>query len=655
MTTRYIAIACGKWNTERNLYETTNNPQDALIGCELDENYKTPEYFDLVKKPTSQYEHMKETTLKENKRGHRISYMTLDHHHAYSAYAKNNYTDEEIRKMRIKKGAFLAFITINTTENKKARGNLVDIQQWFPNKNKQQIATMVNEKLPEYPTEFFSLEQIKPILKKECEIYRKAIKERIKKPLKEAWNYISPCLISPSKTSQELFKHEMKKQTYTKKYTDYKTGQQKTFKTTYRGWLYKKEWNKEKNRWMNEKLPRTKHPEILKSACRGARIELFNTSKEIINNVYKVDQKSSYPAGMINNEWADLTTETHTKYPETEILNEIGVTEAEIEITKDTHIGYLPFRMPGKEAGKPITIYPRKKGTIIRDVWVNQEITEAIKTGNYKINTLYQSVTYKKLPFNPFTNFFQKLYDIKEGQNTGLKHIAKLMMNSFTGRFAYTKSEKDIKKIKIGEAKKYAIQGYEYITEIGNGEILIEKNIGEPQYDKNSHPLYYALCTYYVRHAMYEQMKKIPEEDLIYLTTDCICFKEKQNLQKFKIGKTIGDWAIEKENATGQFWSEQAYEIDGETRISGFTDITNEQANTGKTITQEQTIGINRAIKQGTPELAGTTETIKKHFDGQQKTPKRLRTHPLIMTAELPWLMVDQKKDFEQFMGIKLT
>ena len=98
----------------------------------------------------------------------------------------------------------------------------------------------------------------------------------------------------------------------------------------------------------------------------------------------------------------------------------------------------------------------------MRSWWTTHEIIKAIKEG-YQILEMHKAIVYtKNLPFNPFKEYIETLYQIKlEGGM--LSHTAKILLNGLTGKLAQTRMEYDQRIVHRSETHLYEDQGYKIV------------------------------------------------------------------------------------------------------------------------------------------------------------------------------------------------
>jgi len=143
---------------------------------------------------------------------------------------------------------------------------------------------------------------------------------------------------------------------------------------------------------------------------------------------------------------------------------------------------------------------------------------------------------------------------------------------------------------------------------------------------------------------LYKKMKELPEEDLLYVSTDAITFKGKDNLKLFKMGTGLGEWKIEDSGNEFEGWNEQYYRIGTNIKASGVSKskLSLKAIHEGKVETTAM-FTMKMAWKKGEFENMGKFED--KIFN-LSKTPKRFRPHPDFIIENL---------DSEMLYGVELA
>jgi DNA-directed RNA polymerase subunit RPC12/RpoP len=354
------------------------------------------------------------------------------------------------------------------------------------------------------------------------------------------------------------------------------------------------------------RLHPTRNHMFIRRAYRGARTECFQQG--ILKDITVIDLNSLYPTCMTKMEIPDLLSERRIKNPEfyysiDELLNMIGVAKAIVDFP-NSQIGYLPVRgVHGKGIYFPRGI--RAEGT-----WTLFELRRAREEG-YKIIEIKEAVVYRELPFNPFKVMVEKLYAQRKSSEAVMNFTIKLVLNSLYGKFAQFIGDKERAICHRADFKDYENKGFEIESEWGEEYSLVKEQ--EKKLPRFANPIISIYTTAYARDELYRHLKKIPFEDLCYCDTDSCMFKG-NHLDKFKIGKELGEFKIEYENVIVAFVKEKVYQIvDSEGKIikTTFAGITN------RNLTPEQLWGkqeienkimytINMGLRTGNWEKVGT-------------------------------------------------
>jgi hypothetical protein len=302
------------------------------------------------------------------------------------------------------------------------------------------------------------------------------------------------------------------------------------------------------------------YPKKVREAFRGGRNEAFQVGK--FENVSMVDINSLYPYVMSIMKFPDLKTEKYIVKPSITLFNEIrktgilGVVECEIE-APNIDLGYLPIRFQGMQ------MYPTNR--TLKGTWTILEIERALELG-YKLNYINWMVTYNENEINPFENYIKELYEMRLNAEGNFKSVIKLLMNNLYGKFSQYRNEKDYKIVLRHEVQSYIDDGYEVTCSMGNKYIISkEGELYQPSY---TNAIISILITAYARDYLYNQLKKIPKEDLLYCDTDSVMFKGNY-LDKFKQGNQMGEFKIELNNVECKILGEKRYYIHDRVKISG--------------------------------------------------------------------------------------
>ena len=248
------------------------------------------------------------------------------------------------------------------------------------------------------------------------------------------------------------------------------------------------------------------------AALSGARVELFSGGGN--GRIAYCDINSLYP-------WC-MTQNFPTHFEKLETLDGYGIAKIEIEIPKMT-VAPLPV----KDAEGRL-IFPIGK---FDGVWTIHEIKNAVKCGGkvLKIHWILGSKT-----GNPFyRDYIQQMYQNRLESSGGAENLFwKLLMNNLYGRLAIggiiTRSM-----ILTDENE---MDGIAY----GN-KLLCDVEMPLPEFTNYLHA---AHVLSYGRLRLFEFLKKIPAQDLIYCDTDSVIFFCKGDLP-FPVSKELGGMKLE--------------------------------------------------------------------------------------------------------------
>ena len=126
-----------------------------------------------------------------------------------------------------------------------------------------------------------------------------------------------------------------------------------------------------------------------------------------------------------------------------------------------------------------------------------------------------------------------KMYKLRKLLPKKKSMIIKLLMNSLYGKFGETRVNKDTTSCKREDFDKYIEDGWNVVA-VYEDEYIIQKttSITIP---KHANVYISTMITALARDYLYENLKKIPFDDLVYCDTDSIIFQG-DHLNKFKVG-----------------------------------------------------------------------------------------------------------------------
>lgn len=364
-----------------------------------------------------------------------------------------------------------------------------------------------------------------------------------------------------------------------------------------------------------DKLSETYRKEEIEKAYRGGRIEAFKIGE--FENVSEIDCNSLYPYAAMNIRFPDLKSERRIWRPleivkKEELLNRIGIAKAIVKNTKD-EIGLLPIRAGTEEKNE--NYYP-KEGKILVGTWTLMELKKAEEEG-YRIENIEWAVTYKETK-NPFKIITPEIYKKKETAKTEIdRWLNKQIMNRSYGKLAQKNKTKEVEIINVEDANKYLNETWEIVAEQGKYNRVIERT-KETTPKKHYAPIIPCLINAWARIYMYETIKKIGKEKVIYIGTDGIYYTG-EIPKEIEISKEIGQWKKEAENQTMIIFGKNSYSIGKQIRISGI--------NTKKMTIEEFKEGLVKITRMETAKTTRKKEDWGKFKEQQRDLKKQLETN----------------------------
>ena len=343
-----------------------------------------------------------------------------------------------------------------------------------------------------------------------------------------------------------------------------------------------------------------KRPKLLREAFRGGDNRAFQLGKH--ENCTLIDANGLYTYVMKDlMEFPDLRSESFSKNPSVGLLeeyikNEIGVARVTM-IAEGIEFPYIPIRYTKYQ------IFPRSGK--MRGTWTFTELKKAIELG-YKIENVEWCMRWQKAKVNPLSEFVKELYELEKQDKEGYGRVIKLIRNNLFGKFSQYKTNKDYEIVERWKVQDYIENGYESTTTLGNKYIMVKENDAyDPSY---TNAIISIQITALARLYMYEQMDKIPVEDLLYTDTDSIMFKG-NHIDKFPIGKELGEFKIVSKG-TAKILGEKRYYIDEDVKISGISkrDIKKEIIEHELDVVTKKMVGLQKGIYEGKMDLVGGFE-----------------------------------------------
>jgi hypothetical protein len=312
-------------------------------------------------------------------------------------------------------------------------------------------------------------------------------------------------------------------------------------------------WNKNKN-----ELRRTLRWEQIKGAYRGGRVQAIKTGH--YNNVTTIDINSLYPWACTKIKFPDLASERMTWKPK-DLNEEIGIARILIK-NVNNKIGILPIRTPNG------SYYPTK-GKYLIGTWTHREIKKAISEG-YKLISTEWKVTYKEATNNPLKNYMNEMY--KKRKESKTKHddwFYKQLMNSALGKFGQRRNEEETIIDDIEKSTEYLKRGYKMIKGI-DMNIMYKKTLNTEKRKGFFCPIIPTIVNAEARIRLYDEMKKIPQKDLLYVDTDSLTLKNYlTHKDKFSVGVGLGEFKKEQSNVDCEIKTKKTYRIGNTVKISG--------------------------------------------------------------------------------------
>jgi hypothetical protein len=545
-------------------YIPTLDATKFALGCIITDNRKTAKFFTDKEE---MYQYLIELIKTERKYGHKLYVYAHNHSYDLASYAHDHITDtEELNIIRQK--PLMAIL--------EGSGFLLDTLSFYKSDLKT-IGEFIGIPKLKMPKTVKTIEELKPYLLRDTQIVMKGI-QTIRDEM-EKMGHKPRKMLTAGNLAMSYFKTYISNQYYNG--------------IPFSSYLYRKGW-----------IHQTRHHEFIRKAYRGARVECFKSGR--FEGVNMLDINSLYPYVLANEiTMPDLLkeekiTEPEELYDKKEIMEMIGVAEATVQFpTKN--VMYLPLKY-----NNGIYFPPTTKA---RGYWTIQELAKAEKEG-YEVEEIHNVVKYKPLPFNPFTKLMEELYDLRMRSDKTLGYVIKLLMNSLSGKFAQYRGKKEIKVCTREDSHIYREQGYEIESDYGRYYIMARE--GKKEIPKYAHAMISILTTAKARTILYDQLKKIPFKDLLYCDTDSIAYTG-DHLNKFNVGKGLGQWKTEFKDAEAEFVKEKVYTIknkDEKEKIvfAGNTqrDITNDQLWGKATIQNKKMYSFNMGFKTGNLDKIGT-------------------------------------------------
>lgn len=294
---------------------------------------------------------------------------------------------------------------------------------------------------------------------------------------------------------------------------------------------------------------------IVRKAYIGGIVDIY---KPYGQNLVCYDVNSLYPFAMTNNKYP-IGNANFTLNQDLDSI--FGFVYAYVEMDQYIHIPVLPLRS-GKNIFNPIGTWT--------GWYFSEELKEAVRKG-YKVRVIH-AIEFKE-GIGLFDEFVNHFYEIKLNGISIYKKLAKLILNTFYGRFGLSI-----------ESKRYVlttVQRDDVITNIVDLELLTPDKVvvsiedGQPENEMLSSLPIAAAVTSYAR--MY--MNKFKDNSLYYTDTDSL-FMDKE-LPSSLVGLEIGKFKMVDKIKEGVF---PQYKFYGYTRENNTNVIKSKGVESGVTM-----------------------------------------------------------------------
>lgn len=394
--------------------------------------------------------------------------------------------------------------------------------------------------------------------------------------------------------------------------------------------------------WYNKEYNQvifTKNSKQVHEAYRGGRTECFKTGH--LSGCTYIDMNNLYSVSATEIIFPDLRYQRKLECPLNSmqlntLLDEVGVSRALIRNNKNK-IGLLSVRT------NSFAYYPKEESIMI-GTYTHIELKEAIKEG-YEILDIEWSILFGKAPENPYKDIMPYFYKKRKSGEKFDDYFYKAIPNNHIGKLGQIRTAQEIVIDSIEETEKYIQKGYERIKGIqGQMEMLYRKDnskdIKKPYYC----PIIPALITSQARVKMYRNYKKVGSNDLVYTDNDSIIFQG-NHLNKFKIGKNLGEFKIQKDSKEEEvinrdmiIWGRKAYGFKNLIRTAGISknDLNEEDFEKGYLEKRTRITMKNTSDFSKVGMFVKEKRNLNEQLETYKKTTERLENTKFLMDFTIP-------------------
>ena len=375
-----------------------------------------------------------------------------------------------------------------------------------------------------------------------------------------------------------------------------------------------------RNRWIDNKTggfiqENSEQDRLTRRACRGARVQALKTGS--FEDVWYFDANSLYPSILATMPLPDLAGGSQEATQESLRGTKMGVAAA--TILKPEGMEGVPVRI-GR--GKHLELaFPRQR-VAMYGTYTLDELRDFEKEGcKIHIQTGYEYDTLEET----LDAFVREKYELR---NRGgfEKAFWKLILNNIPGKFAQNRETSETIHKNLSMEEELRRQGFELKEILDDIGMFCRK--GKPYKSRSYCPLLFAYVTAGARRVLYEKMKSIRREDLIYCDTDSwLLQKGEEHQNKFRLGSELGEWKLV---GRGELtvWGKKTYSFGGgKLALAGASrrEVTAEMAKSGK-VTFKKMIGMKKDMgKAGTftEETRTLADTVERHHQNEEKISQK--------------------------------